>query len=221
MNPMKITLYFLCFLSLVASTPSHSQEKKTPPIPIEVLVGHRAIQFQAIVSRPLSASSPKWSYFGLTTYSSEYTNRADRNEFVALSFLNYGLSKHWKLAAGGSINHKTGFFPSMGVNFTWANPTWLVVAFPRADLTGDHNLEMFGLTEFKPQVKLNWRLYNRVQWMYLHNPTEGHHARSFLQLRSGLQYKNFQVGAGYTADWYGPSREFLGNAGLFGRVEIP
>lgn len=218
---MRTSFVILLYLSFAFVLTSQAQEKRTPPIPVELLMGHRAIQFQAIVSRPISVEKPKWSYFGLTTFSTEYNNVADRNEFAALTFLNYGISKHWKLAAGGSINQKTGFFPSLGINYTWANPTWLVVAFPRVDLTGDNHLELFGLTEFKPQIKPDWRMYNRVQVMYLHNPTEGNHARSFVQLRTGIQYKNFQVGLGYTADWYGPMQDFLGNAGVFGRVEIP
>ena len=213
-------LLFSLVLSLAPLTFTYGQEKRTPPIPVEMLFGHRAMQFQAIISRPV-ASSSKWSYFGLTTYASEYKNTPDRNEFVALSFLNYSIAKHWKIAGGGSINHKTGFFPSVGINYTFANPTWLIVAFPRADLTGDRNLEMFSLAEYKPQIKSDWRVYNRIQFMYLHNPTEGQHARSFVQLRSGIQYKNMQVGLGYTADWYGPNQDYLGNAGLFGRFEIP
>lgn len=216
---MRILLLSLIVACSIFSS-SYAQEKRTPPIPIEMLFGNRAMQFQAIISRPIAAST-KWSYFGLTTYTTEYNNAPNRNEFVALSFLNYSIAKHWKIAGGGSINHKTGFSPSVGINYTFANPTWLIVAFPRADLTGTNNLEMFSLAEYKPQIKPDWRVYNRIQFMYLHNPTERQHARSFVQLRSGIQYKNMQVGLGYTADWYGSSQDYLGNAGLFGRVEIP
>ncbi|MDZ7879956.1 MAG: hypothetical protein U5L45_19920 [Saprospiraceae bacterium] len=72
------------------------------------------------------------------------------------------------------------------------------------------------ITPITPKIGL----YTRFQGLYVYNPTEAHHERSFLSVRTGLSIKNYQFGIGADANWYGPFKVFKENVGVFVRTQL-
>ena len=118
------------------------------------------------------------------------------------------------------MNYMTGFRPSAGLQYVFANRQLLAVVLPRFDLTQTYNFETFGLFEYKPKFTQNWGLYSRVQGLYNHNTKLGFHDRSYIWLRLGASYKNFQFGLGTDLDFYGPDQINENSFGGFIRTEL-
>lgn len=116
------------------------------------------------------------------------------------------------------MNHKTGLRKIVGFQYTYANPTWLVVSVPSYDLTDEHNAELMNLVEYKPKISKKLGLYNRIQTLYVHITKLNQHERSSIFTRLGLSRNNFQFGVGFNVDWYGPHKVSGLNPCVFGRV---
>ncbi|WP_394990610.1 hypothetical protein [Emticicia sp.] len=138
-----------------------------------------------------------------------------------MSFLlNYELFKGFSLTAGFALNQKTGFRKVAGFQYVFANKKWLFIAVPTVDLSDNHNLETFNLLEFKPKLTEKVEFYTRFQSLYILNPEDNSHQRSYVNLRFGLAIKNYQFGIGADSNWYGPHKVNTDNVGLFARIQL-
>jgi hypothetical protein len=212
-----IILLFIPWVYLYAQENSISH--KSPPIPVEVFIGNKAISVQLVVSKPFNETS-KWSYFNVTNLKGDYKNDLTKNEFFTQSLLNYKLVKGLYLAAGLALNQKTGFRKMAGLQYVFANKKWLFITVPTIDLKDDHNIENFSLLEFKPKLNDKINLYTRFQGLYILNSIENTHQRSYVNLRLGVSIKNYQIGLGADKNWYGPHKINTDNLGLFGRIQL-
>jgi hypothetical protein len=217
----KSLIFSVATFFAVASVQAQEQGAKppSPPIPIETFAGNNYLNFQMIVAKPFQEGS-RFGFFNVTNFNGSYDNNLQENEFLSQALVNYEIFKGFSLAAGATMNYKTGFRPTAGVQYLFANREWLFVLLPRFDLRDDFNFETFALLEYKPRLTDKLGLYTRVQGLYNHNTEQDFHDRSYLYLRAGLSIKNYQFGLGANFDRYGPFKVNGENYGLFVRVEL-
>jgi hypothetical protein len=208
----------IIFQLLLAHT-VFSQEKPhySPPIPAEIFLGNKYLSVQVVITKLLKEGS-RWGYFNLSTFAGDYKNTVQKNEIVSQSLLTFKVYKGFSLTSGLAMNYKTGLRKIVGFQYTYANPTWLVVSVPSYDLNDGHNAELMNLVEYKPKISKNLGLYTRFQTLYVHSTKLNQHERSSIFTRVGLSRNNFQFGVGFNADWYGPHKASGLNTGVFGRV---
>ncbi len=118
------------------------------------------------------------------------------------------------------MHFKNGFRPTAGLQYVIANRKLLALVLPRIDLTQTYNFELFGLVEYKPKFTKSWGLYSRVQGLYDQNTKQDFHDRSYIWLRLGASYKNFQFGLGSNFDFYGKNKTNENSFGGFLRIEL-
>lgn len=193
--------------------------KMSPPIPIEAFAGDKGLVFQMIVSKHFSPKS-RFGFFNVTNFVGDYAVENQKNQFLSQSFVTADIWKGLSVNAGVSLNYMTGFRPSAGLQYVFANRKILAVILPRFDLTQTYNFETFGLLEYKPKFNKTWGLYTRAQVLYNHNTKLDFHDRSYVWLRAGASYKNFQFGLGANVDFYGPAKINENSFGVFIRAEL-
>lgn len=193
--------------------------KKNPPIPVEFFASQQGIGFQMMVNKHFSPKS-RFGYFNVTHFVGDYATANQKNQFLTQAFVTADIWKGLSINTGVTMNFMTGFRPSAGLQYVYTRPKFLAVLLPRFDLSQTYNFETFGLAEYKPKFKNSWGLYSRIQSMYNHNTKLIHHDRSYVWLRLGASYKNYQVGLGSNFDFYGPMKINENNIVAFVRAEL-
>lgn len=225
---MRIAFYILSAwllilpLSLIAQPLGDGppgDRQPNPPVSVETFAGDRYLNFQMIVTKPFSSAS-RFSFFNVTNFNGSYQNDLRKNEFLTQALVNYRLFKGVSVAAGATLNYMTGFRPTAGLQYLFANRQWLVVVLPRIDLRDDNNLETFALLEYKPPINQTLGLYTRVQGLYNQNTRQDFHDRSYLYTRVGITYRQFTLGVGANYDRYGPFQVSTAAYGAFLRAEL-
>ncbi|MEA5461872.1 hypothetical protein VB796_22575 [Arcicella sp. LKC2W] len=223
----KIILLFIAFSLASASFAQHKADslamlkpaKPSPPIGVEFFAGNNDLAFQMMVSKHFSPKS-RFGFFNVTQFVGDYATTNQKNSFISQSFLTADIWKGFSINTGVTMNYMTGFRPSAGLQYVFANRKFTAVLLPRFDLTQTYNFETFGLVEYKPKFKNNWGLYSRVQGLYNHNTKLDTHNRSYIWLRVGASYKNYQFGLGSNFDYYGPLKINENSMGVFVRAEL-
>jgi len=210
---------FLYVLLLAPATYAQDNHAPLPPIPVETMFGNNRIQFIGILNRPV-AKDGKLSYFNLSTGMVDYSNTADQTELVIVNNLTYSLFKNIRATAGAEWHYKLGLVPQVGLQYFKANRTWLFLLNPSINFQPSRSLSTIGIVEFKPAISKAISFYSRSQVLYVHNLSEGVHARSALMLRAGLGFSKFTVGLGTNFDYYGPKKMEKDNVGLFARLNL-
>lgn len=215
-----ISKYILVIFLFVASIfNANSQGLKQKPIPIELVVGNNRLGLQSIINKHLPESK-KLSFFSVTNFESEYSKEAKGLDFFNNSQISYEIYKGFGVSTGANINKVTGLSPTLGLQYVYANPIWLLVITPTLVFTTDKTMSLLTILEYKPNLTNKLKLYSRVQGLYNQNIKFSEHERSYLQLRLGLDYKGYQFGLGGNLDYFGKNRAFKGNYGLFIRVNL-
>jgi hypothetical protein len=193
--------------------------KPSPPIPTEAMVGNEGFYFQLTVAKPVLTGS-KLNFFNVTTYQANYDGGMSGQDFVSVSLLYYDIWKGISPAAGAAMNHVTGFKPFAGIQYVYANRTWLAVIVPGFFLTSKREFETFALLEYKPQLNSKLKLYTRLQCLYNHNTVEAVHGRSYLYGRAGISLGNISFGFGANFDRYSPAKVSKWNLGGFVKADL-
>ena len=212
-------ILFSLFPLVYLHAQEHSAPPKSPPIPVEIFAGNHAVNVQLVVSKQFNEKS-KWGYFNVTNFNGDYKNDLTKNEFFTQSLLTYQLSRGFSLTAGFALNQKTGFRKVAGFQYVFANKKWLFITVPTVDLSDNHNFETLSLLEFKPKLTDKIGLYTRFQGLYILNPKDNSHQRSYVALRVGLSIKNYQFGIGADSNWYGSHKVNTDNVGIFARLQL-
>lgn len=189
-----------------------------PPVSTGTLFGNRGMYFQMLVNKKLQ-SAPRIGFFSVTSLVGEW-DRQEISDLMTQGSVTFSLTSRLDFAAGFHVTPFTGFKPSAGLIYSYADPTWLLVINPRADLTNNGSIEGFTLLEYKPLISESWRFFSRLQVLYGFNPRSGDHARSYLVARAGLNYREFTFGVGANIDYYGPVRRNENNIGVFLSVQL-
>jgi hypothetical protein len=193
--------------------------KISPPIPVEVFAGNKGLVFQMIVNKNFTPKS-RLGFFNVTNFVGDYKSINQKNQYLSQSLITVEIWKGFSVNTGATMNYITGFRPTAGLQYVFANRQLLVVALPRFDLTQTNNFETFGLIEYKPTLKNNWGLYTRLQGLYNYNTKNEFHDRSYVWLRVGAAYKNYQFGLGANFDVYGPMKIYENSFGVFIKTEL-
>jgi len=193
--------------------------KISPPVPVEAFAGNNGLVFQMIVSKHFAPKS-RLGFFNVSSFTGDYTSKNQKNSYLSQAFVTADIWKGLSINAGATMHFKNGFRPSAGLQYVFANRKILALVLPRFDLTQTYNFELFGIVEYKPKFTKNWGLYSRVQGLYDHNTKQNFHDRSYIWLRLGVLYKNFQIGVGSNFDFYGPNKTNENSLGGFLRIEL-
>lgn len=184
------------------------------PTPVEFMVGNNRLFFQVVVKKKFTPKS-KFGFLSVSTFSSSYTNQMDDLDLVMPVLVNYKVYKGFGLVAGTTVNNAVGFSPLIGGQHSFANKEWVAVTIASFFLNSSRNTEFFGIYEYKPKISPKMNLYTRLQFMYVYGLQQNHHARSFLQFRTGLKINDISFGVGANLDQYGPEKTFKPNYGIF------
>jgi len=193
--------------------------KTSPPIPSEVFAGNKGLMFQITVSKHFSPKS-RFGFFHVTNFVGDYQSTNQNNQYMSQSWITADIWNGFSINSGVVMNYMTGFRPTFGLQYVFNNRNFFVVALPRFDLTQKYNFETLGLVEYKPKLNINWGLYTRFQVLYNRNTKPASHDRSYIWLRAGASYKNFQFGIGSNFDFYGPKKLYENSFGIFCRKEL-
>ncbi|BDU25141.1 hypothetical protein FLGSB24_18850 [Flavobacterium sp. GSB-24] len=216
---MKMKTILSALLLLITALNVKGQERKQPPIPIELTLGNNRFGLQSVINKHLPHSE-KLSFFSVSTFESNYTKNANNLDFINNSQLAYDLYKGFGIIAGLNVGKTTGLAPTAGVQYVFVSHKWLFAITPTYIFSDDRNISVLSLLEYKPQLSANLKLYSRIQGLYNQNIKRDTHERSYLQLRLGLEYKDYQMGLASNLDYYGRNRFFKENYGIFLRTNL-
>ena len=175
---------------------------KNPPVNVEVMFSNRGTAFQMLVNKKTQSMS-RVGFFSVTNLLGQWDSR-QVSDHMTQGSLTYELLKGLSLAGGFHLTPATGFRPSAALMYGYSNPNLTLVLNPRADLVKNGALENLFIVEYKPELGKVLRAYSRIQGLYVYQPKADAHARSYLMLRAGLLYKEFNFGLGANLDRYGP-----------------
>lgn len=218
LKSIKFLIFILVSTSILAQT-TEVKSHPTPPMPVELMLGDRGLNFQLNTTKKFRPTS-RFGFFNVTTFFADYKNVVSKNEIFSQSLFTAKVWKKLSGVVGFSINHFSGFKPTAGLQFVHSDPKLLVVIQPQMGLTESHHFENFSLLEFKPKFKDHWGLYSRIQTVIDYTPSANSHNRSYVYLRFGTSYKNYQFGLGNNFDFYGPTKHRENNFGVFLRAEL-
>jgi hypothetical protein len=209
----------LCTTCIVLSVPVSAQEKAKAsapnlPIPVEFIAGHKRFGLQTQINKHFRHTS-KFGFLSITSATASYKNDRKEFDFINTSQVSYLLAKGFGVSTGISMNAESGFNPTAGMQYVFANKLVLIVLAPSILLSRDHNVQTVSVIEYKPSFKDNWGGYSKIQAFYSHNIDKGYHQRSYLVARLGLSYQSIDFGVGANWDWYGSNRLSKQNYGLF------
>lgn len=206
-----LSIFF--FIGMLSFSLAQAPQAKVPT-PVEFMAGNNRLFFQMVVKKKFTPES-KFGFLSVSTFAASYGNEMDDLDMVVPVLLNYNIYKNFSLVGGSTINNKVGFSPLVGAQHSFTNKEWVSVTIASFFLNSSKNVELFGIYEYKPQISPKSSLYTRLQFLYIHSIQQNHHARSFLQLRSGLKMNALSFGLGANLDQYGPEKTFKPNYGIF------
>lgn len=201
----------------VSAQETESAPIQNPPVNVEVMPGTRGVSFQLTLDKKLR-SAPKIGFFGVTDFNSDWGND-QLSDMMVIGKATVDLFKGVKFGAGFQST-PGGIRPSAALIYTYANPTWLLIAMLRVDVSKDANIEGFGIVEYKPAINDKWRFYSRLQGVYVHAMSADLHTRSYLRARAGVTHKEFTFGLGANMEYYGPLKHNENNIGAFLQVAL-
>lgn len=200
------------------TTQTEPTKPKSIPVPVETLIGSRGIYLTSTVNKQIN-SVPNLGFFSVYSLVKEWET-SELNDLMLQAHLTYKIYNGFSLVGGFHYTPSTSFRPTAGFMYSYANPDWTIVLFPRIDLQSKPNTEIFGFVEYKPRINDNLRFYSKFQGMYVHNLSYETHQKSGFNLRAGLAYKEFVFGAGFNSDYYSPAKINKTNLGLFLNVAL-
>ncbi|MHB9055329.1 MAG: hypothetical protein ACYC2P_04135 [Paludibacteraceae bacterium] len=212
MKKLSSTIVLLLFTVVLLA-----QEKREPPIPVEVLFGNQRVNLTVSVNKSIGGN---FRYLNTTTAAAYYDYTLGRTELVSVNSFAYQFTKNFGLSAGIQYHFIKGFIPNVAMHFSYADPTWLLVLTPYYNFMPWSNLETVGIVEFKPALTGNLRLFTRLQGFYSHDFEKNERERGMCYFRLGLTVNKYTVGFGANLDYYRPTMNDIQNYGGFFRVDI-
>ncbi|MBU3823110.1 hypothetical protein KO566_13690 [Flavobacteriaceae bacterium XHP0103] len=217
MKTLKILLAIQLILTF-GTSPVFGQNPE-PPVPVEIMIGHKEVYSQFIIKKFFNPTS-KFDFFGLATYSANYENNTAENSAVIISQVGYNFSNGFGVMTGIDFNSFSGFSPILGPKHSFANKKFLAVTNLSFFVNESLDAKLFGLYEYHPGISEKWKFYSRLQFIHNISLNDNEHNISNAYLRVGLQKKDFIFGLGGNFEWSGPNKVFSNNFGPFIRWEF-
>ncbi|WP_420592955.1 hypothetical protein [Robiginitalea biformata] len=217
MNTIKICAIYLLIFSCSIFI-AFAQNPK-PPVPVEIMAGHKEVYSQFVIKKFFGPTS-NFDFFGLATYTANYTNDVEENRAIIISQFGYNFKKGFGIMAGLDFNSFAGFSPIVGPKHSFANKNFLAVTNLSIFLNDGLDTKLFGLYEYHPTINNDWKFYSRLQFIHNFSINYNEHNISYIYLRAGMQRRQFIFGLGANMDWAGPNKVFNSNFGPFVRWEF-
>ena len=183
-----------------------------PPIPVSVFGGHRVLSYQHVLNRSLHHT--RFSFFNITVFDAEY-GEEPVNRYLISSLFSYRISKRIAAGIGGEIQ-RPGAFAIVGLQYSYASESMLLVLYPSVNLNGNTQYSQLNLFEFRPILTKNLRGYLRAQVLVGTNFQTIQ--RGNQQLWLGLQIHGFQFGLAASFDQFNDNTITTKNYGGFLRM---
>jgi len=222
MQIVKFNITYCLFIFSLLSIPAYGQEKilqNEAPSPVELNIGHNRFGLQFLMNKHFAPES-KHSFLSVTSFESTYNNDINNLDFINNSQVSYEIYKGFGVATGLSVNRFVGLTPIAGLQYVYASKEILFLLTPTYHFSKEKNVVGLALIEYKPKLTEKINLYSRFQTLYNQNMENDQHKRSYIQLRLGLGLGTYQFGLASNLDYYGPTKVFKGNHGLFLRVNF-
>lgn len=213
MRKFKLTMT-ICFLLSMKSMSQRAEVPVQPPIPVEILAGHRAFSYQHVINKNLRGE--KFSFFNVTSFDADYDRNED-NVFLISGFFSYSLGKGFSAGLGGEIQ-RPGAFVIAGAQYAYVSNQLLIVVFPSVNLNGDTQYSQLNLLEYRPNISRSLRGYFRAQILIITDFNV--YNRGYQQVRLGLQIKQTQIGLAATFDQFDSGTIATTNYGAFVRLLV-
>ncbi len=209
LSNLSIMLLFL----VIMATPFVSVQAQIsdPPIPIEIVTGHKRFWYQMVMKKHFTPES-KFGLFTVTQFFTTYENNSDNNQLNVPVQIDYDFLKTFSIFGGVRVNSDVGITPIFGPKHTYGSQKWLTIT-QVAYYTSDKDLQMLGIYEYKPPVNEKLSLYFRIQAMYIRSLDTSAHGRSYLYARIGLKSGRWYYGLGANLDRFGPTKRTVENFG--------
>ncbi|WP_159075743.1 hypothetical protein [Muricauda brasiliensis] len=204
---------------IFGKNPDVFSQKPEPPIPVEVMIGHKEVYSQTVIKKYFSPSR-RFDFFGLATYTANYENDVESNRSIIISQVGYNFKNGFGVMAGVDFNSFAGFYPILGPKHSFANKNILAVTNLSFFMNDGLDTKLFGLYEYHPDISPNLRFYSRLQFIHNFSIKYSEHNISYAYLRAGVQRKNLIFGFGANFNWVGPNKIHDNNFGPFVRWEF-
>nr|WP_315225067.1 hypothetical protein [uncultured Flavobacterium sp.] len=184
-------------------------------IPVEVVVGNRAVAHQMYLNKYLDSTS-RFGYFGYFRYETPYENRQE-STFLGQSLVFYDVAEGISLGGGGYVTN-VGFFPQLIAGYSRNAGNISFMAFGTFEPVKSPNSEIFVLVSYSPplnksgSLKLFSQLIGSYNFSYKNN-LQYNFANQYLRL--GLDYKDWQFGLATDLVQESPKGLLPTNTGMF------
>lgn len=219
----KIIFSSFC-LGICSNWTLHAQENKeksalpSSPIAVESVFGNIGTSYQLSFHKK-TKSIPKLGFFTSSSIISDW-QKSHYDGVMIQGMFTYKLLKGLDAIAGFHYANSTNLRPTVGLLYAYAKKDFSIIVKPRVDLVKDAVAEGMFITEYRPVLKADYRLYTRLQSLYGLKTSSGDHARSYIYGRLGVSFKEFSVGLASSFDWFGPQKGFQSNYGGFLTVAL-
>ena len=175
-----------------------------PPVYVEYLFGNDRFDLETLVTKKFS----ELSHFGIlsvTNAQGQYNNSLESNsfDFVNVTQVSYSVRSGLGATLGLSLNRETGFNTTVGLQYVYHKPTFLLLLSPSVFVEGNHDLQNVLVAQYQPVISKDWRLYELALVIDDLAVTPNTDARSLLHIRSGANYRKATFGFGADLDRYG------------------
>lgn len=205
---------YIVFIFLLLSIGSSWAQNQIAPVPVEVNFGEDNFSMQMIIKKNFTPES-KLYLFSIATFNADYKNSAESISVVLPMQVNYSLNKNWSLMSGLDVNSHAGIHPLLGIQHNVIKQNLMTITSVSVIPDSENSYKLFGLYEYKPTLNENYSLYSAIRMMYVHDMSNHWHSRSFIYSRLGIQRKQYAYGLSLNFDYFGPTKKFKRNAGLF------
>ena len=175
-----------------------------PPVYVEYLAGSDRFDLQTLISKRFSPQS-HFGILSVTNAQGQYNNSLESTSFDFVNVTQISYSHRSGLGAnlGLSLNRATGFNTTVGVQYVFHKPTFLLLLSPSVFIGGNHDLQNVLVVQYQPVIKKDWKLYELALIIDDLVVTTDTDARSLLHIRSGASCRKATFGFGADLDRYG------------------
>jgi hypothetical protein len=159
--------------------------------------------------------STRFGFIASSYFAADYDNDLRENESMNILLLSYDIYKGLGIVSGAALNSKWGFRPFAGGMYSYRNKGFFTTFSSGFYLTESNNFETKAVFQYRHSLKANWSLIYRVEGLYNQDMDTKKHDRAQLYGRLGVGYNEVGIGFATNLDWYGPSKVFKENYGVF------
>ncbi|MDX8572754.1 hypothetical protein OZ666_13770 [Elizabethkingia sp. HX QKY] len=223
---IKILTKFILFLGVGCTyffgqdyaNPDTQEYHQLEPILVEVMAGSKWGMLQSIVLKKITPQS-KFSFFNLTNYEKTYKKEEPAN-YIIQSLAYYQPAKNFHLGLGANLKAFGGFKPLLAVAYIYNSRNITLIAQPSIELDKNGVSELFALFEYRGAKNRKFEPFFSAQTATSYAAKNWNHDYTYVNLRAGIEYKNFRFGPAANFRMFGPNPKGQINIGAFFGVVI-